>query len=181
VSPAASCRRYEPSARGCGPADLSGGRPVPWHPCRPSATQSRAVHGGIDRRPTAHVPPCSPHLARAWPKVRTTCLQSTPGLSATVADLATSSSVHRSQPGSVGFRCGQRWWSASRRRQRQANWSGLTATYSSSCGPRMLDRVDDLRPLGLVLFLVQEASVPKFLERGHRSSQTLMRQITCCR
>jgi hypothetical protein len=28
----------------------------------------------------------------------------------------------------------------------------------------MLDRVDDLRPLGLVLFLVQEASVPKFLE-----------------
>jgi hypothetical protein len=41
------------------------------------------------------------------------CLQSTPGLSATVADLAISTSVHRSQTGFVGFRCGQLWWSAS--------------------------------------------------------------------
>ena len=48
------------------------------------------------------------------------CLQSTPGLSVTVADLVISTSVHRSQTGSVGFRCGQPWWSASRRWRRQA-------------------------------------------------------------
>jgi hypothetical protein len=49
------------------------------------------------------------------------CLQSTPGLSVTVADLVIRTSVHRSQTGSVGFRCGQPWWSASDRRRWQAN------------------------------------------------------------
>ena len=59
-------------------------------------------------------------------------MQSTPRLSATVADLATSSPVRRSQTGSVGFRCGQRWWSASRRRRRQANtWTATPSRRGS--------------------------------------------------
>jgi hypothetical protein len=42
------------------------------------------------------------------------CLQSTPRLSRAVADLGIGSSVNPSQTGSVGSRCGQDWWSASR-------------------------------------------------------------------
>jgi hypothetical protein len=49
------------------------------------------------------------------------CLQSTPRLSVTVADLVIRITVRRSQTDSVGSRCGQSWWSASGRRQRQAN------------------------------------------------------------
>ncbi len=45
----------------------------------------------------------------------TPCLQSTSRLSATVDDPAIGTSARRSQTGSVRFRCGQPWWSASRR------------------------------------------------------------------
>jgi hypothetical protein len=42
-----------------------------------------------------------------------TCLQSTFALSETVAHLVAKGSRHRSQPASVEFRCGQKWWSGS--------------------------------------------------------------------
>ena len=77
-------------------------------------------------------PPATPHCLADHRHAAGTimelsiCLQSTPRLSVTVADLAASSSVHRSQTGSVGFRCGQHWWSALRRGRRRANtWTAM--------------------------------------------------------
>ena len=51
----------------------------------------------------------------------TSCLQSTPRLSATVADLAIGDWISPSQTDSVESRCGQPWWSAPRGWQREAN------------------------------------------------------------
>ena len=60
----------------------------------------------------------------------TPCLQSTPRLSDTVADLAISGSISRSQTGSVESRCGQHRWSASMSAGKRLLRPGMTARAS---------------------------------------------------
>ncbi len=60
-------------------------------------------------------------------------------------------------------------------------WSGTcAATLSGAVSPAgglnlELDRLDDLGPLGLVLFLAQQARIPKFLELPEPDSRVTLR------
>ena len=62
--------------------------------------------------------------ARSWRL--STCLQSTPKLSETVADLAINGSANRPQTASVGLRCGQQWWSGCLARRKNTVKRSLT-------------------------------------------------------
>jgi hypothetical protein len=54
------------------------------------------------------------------------CLQSTPKLSETVAELAINGSADRPQTASVGLRCGQHWWSGCLARRKNTVKRSLT-------------------------------------------------------
>jgi len=68
----------------------------------------------------------------------TPCLQSTPGMSDTVADLGISALFDPSQTGSVGCRCGQDWWSVST----SAGWRCSSVGATGLLLPKPSDGVD---------------------------------------